>query len=468
MRLKLLAAFVLAAAFYSCDDSTTGIGEFVADGDEIHASADSYNVATGTTLLDSVYSRTSTAYLGKYTDSEYGKFSAGFIAQINCPVNFELASTLQNIEEVTLQLVYPRYSQGYFGDSLAVMRLRVDSLDTVIDDNGKDKDLYYTSLNPSRYYNENTPPLAEKDYAALDQSASDSIKNSATGAWINIPLGKSFAQYIDAKYKENNHQNFKDANTFINNVLKGFYIHTSQGEGSILYINKINLLLKFSYTVKNSAGDKDSLIYRTASLAATKEVFTSTTFENSEKLKELTKDETQTYLKTPAGLCTEIQLPIEQMYATHGTDTLNSVSLVLTKYRDMSNSPYKMGTPSRLLLVRKNDAKAFFENNQVNDNSTSFLTSYSSTYNTYTFSYLNRLISHIFSEIRSGKPKVDGWDKILIIPVAVEATTDSNGNEQVLSISHDMKVNSAKLQKGTMDDGNIKIEVIYTHPKERK
>ena len=39
MKLKFLAAVGLAATLYSCDDTTTGVGEFVADADEITASA---------------------------------------------------------------------------------------------------------------------------------------------------------------------------------------------------------------------------------------------------------------------------------------------------------------------------------------------------------------------------------------------------------------------------------------------
>ena len=42
MKLKFLAAVGLAATLYSCDDTTTGVGEFVADADEITASAQTF------------------------------------------------------------------------------------------------------------------------------------------------------------------------------------------------------------------------------------------------------------------------------------------------------------------------------------------------------------------------------------------------------------------------------------------
>ena len=72
MKCKFLAALSLAATiFYSCDDETTGIGQFVANEDLIPTSADAYDVTTSSLQLKQVYSRSSTAYLGKFTDKSF-------------------------------------------------------------------------------------------------------------------------------------------------------------------------------------------------------------------------------------------------------------------------------------------------------------------------------------------------------------------------------------------------------------
>lgn len=68
MKLKFLAAIGLAATLYSCDDTTTGVGEFVADADEITASAQTFEATTKTLKYtdlnpNGVFSRTSSAYL---------------------------------------------------------------------------------------------------------------------------------------------------------------------------------------------------------------------------------------------------------------------------------------------------------------------------------------------------------------------------------------------------------------------
>lgn len=463
MKFKFMAAIGLAATLFSCDDTTTGIGDFVSDVDKISALADSYKVTSKTEILESVYSRTNKAYLGKYTDPDFGLFTTDFIAQINCPENFRFPDSIIGIDETTLELCY----SSYYGDSLATLNVQVDTLNTYINDDGKDKSLYYTSYDPKLYYNTNTKPLAEKSYAAVDYSVSDSTRyDSDYYKNVSIDLGENFCNFVYDKYNENDHSNFKDSYSFINNVLKGFYVHTNQGEGSILYISDIWLRFKICKELRRpSTGAIDSLAYQYIRFSATKEVFMSTRLENSDKLKELAKNDKYTYLKTPAGLCTEVTLPLQEMYDDHKNDTLNSVTMSIKKYKDAGEntglSPYKMGIPKNVLLLRKSELKDFFEQNKTYDNKTSFLGTYDSSTNSYTFSKLNRLISSIFSEIRNNTEKDENWNKILLVPVSTE--TDAEGN--IIGVSHDMEVNSARLFGGTSEDSEeLEIEIVYTNP----
>lgn len=489
MKLKFLAAVGLAATLYSCDDTTTGVGEFVADADEITASAQTFEATTKTLKYtdlnkNGVFSRTSSAYLGKFTDLDFGTYTTDFITQINCTEDFEFPETTQEIVATTLELSYA----SFFGDSLAPMRVRVDILNQPIDDTGEDLSLYYTSYDPTKFYDANGNALAEQDYAVRDNSwtdaAIDSIKNT-NGYYPpliidldkkkNFDIGQNesgtFSQYLLKKYKENK-ENFKDAYSFIHNVLPGFYVHTTGGEGSILYIGDIWLRMKVKYLVERpSTGAVDSTVYTSIPFAATNEVYMSTRLENSEdRFDELTKETEHTYLKTPAGLCTEVKLPLQKMYDALGTDTLNSVSMSFTKYKNVSNnsasSPYKMGTPQNLLLIRKNEVKDFFEQRKNYDSKTTFLGTYSSTTNSYSFSQVNRLISQIFSDMRTKEEPAQGWDEyntMVLIPVKTE--TDSQGN--TIGLSHDLEVNSAKLIGGEKGE-KIKMEVIYTKPKFNK
>ena len=458
MKFKLLAVLSVTAALYSCDDSTTGIGDFVSNIDKIEAFSDTYNVTSKTYRLDKVYSRTNRAYLGKYTDSDFGQYSADFITQINCPENFELPEHLEEITGASLELYYT----DFYGDSLATLTVQVDTLNKIIDDS--DTGLYYTSYDPKLYYDENKAPLATKSYAAVDLSVSDSLRNTSTYyPNISIDLGKDFGKHIENLYRSKP-EYFKDAYSFINNVLKGFYVHTTNGDGSVVYIKDIWLRLNIDYLVeRESTGEIDSIAHGYSVLAASKEILMSTRLENSDKLDELVNEKGHTYLKTPAGLCTEIELPVDEIYSTHQNDTLNSVTLSIKKYRYAgyeSSGNYPMGVPQNVLMVRKGDMETFFEQNKTYDNKTSFLGTYNSNTNSYTFSKLNRLISNIFSEIRAGENDTEDRNKVMLIPVTTE--TDTEGN--IIGVSHDMEINAARLFGGEDSEEELKIEIIYTNP----
>lgn len=461
MKLKYLYTLLLGTLLWSCDDSTSGIGgSTIAAGDSIPAGAAMYEVSTASILADSIYARTSTAYLGKYNDPQFGEFTADFIAQFNCGDNFEFPETLEEVLGATLRLYY----SSHFGDSLNAMRLQVDSLDKVIPES--ELSTFYTSVDPSQYYNPNTQPLARKAFSAKGISAEDSTytytdsygySNSYTSYWQNIKLPTSLAQYMYDKYLENP-DNYKNSEEFIKNVLKGFYISCTHGDGTILYIDDMQLILSFKYKVKSSSGLVDSLVTGGSVFAATKEVIQANRFRNSDRLKELVKDPSCTYLKTPAGIFTEVTLPIDEIAEQHLRDTLNAVSLTFTRYNEKNESKYPMGIPQYLLMVRKNDLYTFFEKNKLFDSETSFLAQYVSsgeTANTYAFNNIAALVTYCINEKKRGENKKD-WDKVVLVPVKVD--TDASGN--IIGVKNSLDMESAALRGGEKD--KIKMQVLYT------
>ena len=290
MKLKYLYAVLLSAIIYSCDDSTTGIGDStIAAGDHISAGAATYNVTTRSILADSVYARTSTAYLGKYTDPHFGGFTADFIAQFNCTDNFEFPETVQEITGLQLRMYYTKF----FGDSKNAMRMQVDTLNQIIPE--KELGTFYTSVDPTKYYDSSAKPLVRKAFAATGPSTKDSTMVSydsygntsySSYYWQEVKLPVALGQYMYDKYTADKN-NYKNAENFIKNVLKGFYIHSTHGDGTILYIDDIQLRLNFKYLVESSSGKVDSLINGATVFAATKEVIQANRFQNSDRLKEL-------------------------------------------------------------------------------------------------------------------------------------------------------------------------------------
>ena len=461
MKLKYLYALLLPALIYSCDDSTTGIGDStIAAGDSIPAGAAVYKAHTRSILADSVYARTSTAYLGKYTDPQFGEFTADFIAQFNCTDNFEFPENVQEITGLQLRMFY----ETYFGDSLNAMRLQVDTLSKVIPE--KELKTFYTSVDPAQYFNPDSKPVARKAFAARGAATKDSTIISYDNYgnaepysyyWQDVKLPTALGQHMYDKYKENKN-NYKDAEQFIKNVLKGFYVHCTHGDGTILYINDLQLRLNFTYLTESASGKKDSLVNGATVFAATKEVIQANRFQNSDRLQELAAETEHTYLKTPAGIFTEVTLPVEEIAEIHMRDTLNAVSVTFTRYNEKTNSKYPMGIPQHLLMVRKCDMYNFFEKNETFDGLTSFVATYTSSgadANIYSFPNIAPLISTCINEKKQGKQDED-WDKVVLIPVKAE--TDSNNS--IIGVKSNLDMESACLIGGEKDP--IKIQVLYT------
>ena len=461
MKLKYLYALLLPAFLMGCDDTTNGIGEsIIANGDPIPACAATYNVHTRSILADSVYARTATAYLGNYTDPHFGEFSADFIAQFNCTDNFEFPETIKEVTGIELRLFY----DSFFGDSLNAMRMQIDTLNKVIPE--KDLSTFYTSVDPTAYYDTHSKPIARKAFAARGASASDSTLTSYdsygnatyfTYYWQDVKLPLSLGQHMLDKYNEDKN-NYKDAEKFIKNVLKGFYIHCTHGDGTILYFSDMQLRLTFKYLIESSSGKVDSLVNGATTFAATKEVIQANRFQNSDRLKELVANTDLTYIKSPAGIFTEVELPIEEIMETHLRDTLNAASITFTRYNEKADAKYPMSIPQNLLMVRKKDMYTFFENNKTYDGQTSYIASYvgsGGSANTYSFTNIASLLTTCFSEKQEGKNDED-WNKVVLIPIKTD--TDSNGS--ITGVKSNLDMSSACLVGGDKDP--IKLQILFT------
>ena len=288
-----------------------------------------------------------------------------------------------------------------------------------------------------------------------------------------VKLPKELGEFMYNKYKEDKNY-YKDASAFIKNVLKGIYVQSTHGDGTILYINNITLRLYYDLMLESSSGKKDSLSSRFYDFAATKEVIQANHFKNDNRLNDLVENPNRTYIKSPAGIFTEAIFPIAEIYSEHKNDTLNGVNVSFTRYNE-EESKYPMNIPQYVLMVRKQDMFSFFEENKITDNKTSFLSQYSSSNNTYTFTNIAPLITYCIEERKreiiasGGNPNKEedwkkwesenpDWNKVVLIPVKVE----SNSNNEVVAISNSLDMESAALKGGTNEKNKLKMQIFYT------
>jgi hypothetical protein len=159
-------------------------------------------------------------------------------------------------------------------------------------------------------------------------------------------------------------------------------------------------------------------------------------------------------------------LPIDDIVKGHENDTINTAKVVLTRINNETQSKYALSIPKTLLLLPTDSVKSFFENDKIANYKRSFITTYSSTYNTYTFNNISSLVSYLATAKKNGEAK-DGswvskhpnWNKVTIIPVTATYNTSST----LTKIVHDMSLTSTRLVGGNANKYEpIKISVIYS------
>ena len=185
-----------------------------------------------------------------------------------------------------------------------------------------------------------------------------------------------------------------------------------------------------------------------------------TYFDNDEgSIKRLADDSSCTYLKTPAGLFTEVTLPVNDILKGHDSDTLSSAKLVIPRINDTTTGKYRLNTPKTLLIVPKSMMYSFFEEGRLNDGRTSFLCTYNANSdNTYTFENIGNLIGYM-----NKNRNVADWNKAVIIPVTLTTRTNSQDRSVTITkIVNDMSLSTTRLGKGDGTTANIRLDVIYT------
>jgi hypothetical protein len=433
----------------ACDDNTATLGvDMMPKSDLVTKNYQVYDVTTESYPVgDSVLARTTMSYLGRFTDPETNTtVKSDFMAQFHIDEGFTIQDNVQNdsCTRFDLRLII----DDYVGDSLQNFHLSVYELNKPLDPNAD----YYTNIDPADYYDTNAEPIASKWFTINDRTITDNERWSASyNNNILVRLPDSLGTRIIRDYKAHP-EHFTNTSTWQksgNPCSKGLYFKLEYGDGAMAYIDLVQLNIFYRYYDDYIHRDTVSM----ASFASTDAVVQATHFENS-NLDKLLNDKSATYLKSPAGIFTLATIPADQIDVR---DTINSAKLTLTRYNDMVESPFKLGIPKTVLLVRLDDyLNGFFENYQISNSKDSYLATFNSSTNTYQFSNIARLVTRMAKEKKEGKA-TKNWNKVLIIPV--EPTKDSSGN--IVKLNHDFSMNSARLVGG--DANKVKLEVIYSN-----
>lgn len=488
--LRLLTVLVIAAlTFAACDDTTEEIGGSITNKiDNINISNSAFNVTTKSIVADSVLSRNNTGLIGKMKDPETGNYVKGdYMTQLSVLPTFDVDTVAikqannDSIEAYGCYLLIS-YNASY-GDTIAPMKVTAYEMTEPM---AEDQE-YYSNYDA---FKEGWVSESNQHWSSnYNLSNTSDVKNFQIS--LNKPYTKdgktynNYGSYILQTYAKHP-EYFKTNYKFLHNVCPGFYIKNVGGTGNMAKIWNTELIFQYrrQYTTKAKDGVTDSIIVDSLynRFDGTEEVLQLNKIENdTENMKKLASQQNWTYLKSPAGIFTEVTLPIEDIMRGHEKDTLNTATISFPRLNnDNEDNPYNFATPSTILMVQKDSLQSFFEKSKLADSRTSYTASYSST-GTYKNAYTFQNIANLVSAMYKNKGKGENWNKVVLVPVNVITTTQ--GYTTVISkINHDMSLASTRLIVGTDDpdkdyttdektgkkvaSGPIRIKVIYSKFKE--
>jgi len=468
---------LLTAAISSCSEDTSTLGySLTSDVDRFTTETDTFDITTRSIAAGSVLSRNAYSYLGRIKDPETGTYiKCDYTTQFSL-LESEATSLFRdkdavvsrdaNNEPIVDSCFVHILINTFQGDSLTAMKLALMELDTPM----KSTDAIYTDFDPETAGLVRTAVGAvksEKVYAASDLTVSDSLRNTyrtrKNYAYVKVPLNK---EYIDKEGKKYNNYGtyimrkyyespafFKNFNSFTRNVCPGFYIKSVDGQGLIIEVAFTQFNMYYRYKSNES-------VYNTqCTLNSTDEVLKATHISyNHSGIDKLVSIDTCTYLKTPAGIYTEVTLPIDDIKKGHENDTITSAKVTFTRMRPRSkDSEVVLEEPTRVLLIEKDSLYSFFEDNGTPDNMKAYLATYNSTQKTYSFNNISYLINRMYAR----KGKSENWNKAVLIPVEVQ-TSGTTTTSTSSGIANEMNVNSVRLVGGANNKhAPIRMSVIY-------
>ena len=479
MKYKFLTAIAISAmAIISCSTDTDTLGSSLTnETDQVIASSDVFKAYTRSVLVDSVYARNYDTYFGRVKDPETGAYvKTEFMAQFNLQEGIKLPAIGDMLSKdgqgkvvADSCEIWMAFDQGAsYGDTLTALKMNVLELNKPMNEHGN----YYTNYDPRKegYIREDG---LEKSilFSQSNLTFSDSIRQNTSNYfdYIRVSLSDEYTDKAGNKYNNygtyllrnyyDHPEYFKNAYAFTNNMCPGFFFELADGLGLMAKFSMIEMRIFYHY---QSSASK--VVNSYLALSSTPEVLQTTQVTNDKKsLERLVEDNSCTYLKAPAGIFTEVTLPVDEIFQNHKTDSLLSVNVTFQRQNSGVQGHYLLSAPSYIMMVPVDSLKVFFEQEKSYDYKSAFMASLAST-NSYTFSNIGNLITLLSYKKRNGEAtdpdwvnKHSNWNKVFLIPVAV-TSVNSNNTESV--IENQMGLVSTKLVGGNSDTP-IDVKVIY-------
>lgn len=443
----------------NCDDtiSTVGMG-IQPDEDKISIYDDSLTITARTVKVDSIYSKSINGYLGELYDPLYGTVKSGYACQFYPSNGFPLDSLVDfKVDSARLYVYYTT-----LGDSLTPMEVTVYPVEKPLTES------YYSNIKPSDFCNTDNP-LTKYGYIASNPYVSDSLVSLSYYRGLSIPLPREFGQrFMDEALKPEPNA-FSSVDNFTE-FFPGVYLESTFGSGVMLAVAHTRLFVYYKRNYTDSTSDgRDTIKVATtyADFRVTKEVIQLNSFENKNDEFLLEYNPEKSYVKSPGGVFTQLTIPLSKIKEGIGKRKFSGVSLSVKAY---PKDDWEYGFPfpgtgtisntmtkAKMLLIEPDSVKSFFEKQSIADSKTSYSTEFNTSSYSYTFSNISSLVQNAIEK----EPEKDNLD-LLLIPIITSYSMQSY-NYSYYAVdyisSHYLRPSGVALRTGEED---LKIRVTAT------
>ena len=437
---------VLVALIYSCDDSLKNLGFTIQpESDRITVGTDTLFLKARTISVDSllpegIFAKTKNPVLGEYKDPLFGSIKSDYVGEFYYPegAKFPKGAIVDSMQVAV-------FYNSWQGDSLAPIQLSVYEINKSLPTFS-----HYTNFDPTGYVNMSAPigktvftaanievPVAERESREYYHRAIAKLPKSLGEKIVDISKKDS----IDT-------DSFKE-------YFKGLYITTDFGSGAIMTVDHTYLFVYFHYLdEKGSSTKTDTIRSGSMTLNTTPEVIQINQIKNNND-KLLEENDEFVYVKSPAGVFTEIVFPFSEKADKLNNQALNLAKLSITSLPERdSNKKFILKPSPYMLLVNKDDLKEFFEKRKAPDNITSFYAQLDGTSHSYNFGNLSAMINHYKKE-NDGKIKDLTY---VLVPIAMDIS-NIQGQASVTAVYNQMTPTATTIFK-TPD--KMRMEMIFS------
>lgn len=455
-KLTTILCAVCCLLLPACKTDNTSTGESLLDDSSlIRVFSDTLEVSTNHYSCDRIITSPDSFLLGEM-ETSFGSLKADILTQFACPVGYHYPEGAV-ADSLVLYLGY----NSWTGDDKTPLELDVWHLDK----NPLDYDRRYYSSDPVSSFcsQHDSTRILDSHQLVVPAKTQDVSSNMHV---VAIPVKDHFRDVFFRR------QRFDSQETF-NQDFPGLYITSTFGGSAMLNIAQVQLVMYYHFTY-NKAG-VDTTVYDTKGFYANSEVRQLNHIEYLEnkagspislldKINAL--DEDNNYVVAPAGIYTEVKVPVaellEGLFYRVGIERRAYLNLAQLGFEvlnvrnaaDDKNSSDVWAQPSKnMLLIKKNVFENYFSATTRAEMDTAAivgtLASQTDELGIVHYQY-NYDLSHILTkEMRAWEENpflVPDTLSMLLIPIDVKTNTNNNGSSNIVDIRESQNVSTTIIQ----------------------